>query len=208
MPTHSRCLSLTIATSKSRQMHHRFDRVKDKLRSLPPLHTQGAKSPWWILADYQHPMDGRHESSETQRMTTGELLQLMLDILHIGSESDHELPQNFWQSPCTRFCIGCHKPKPCVSRLYVQKRTDYLSCVELYIDGELAVGFREPVWPHLQHHSANPGAFIEVPSSCVDRMRTALATSSDGQGCVSTSPDYASVSSSLYALGMDGRSAA
>lgn len=151
-----------------------FQSVKNKLSLLAPLHAHGAKFPWWVLAEYQHPAYSPLENDSVQGIATGELLQLMIDVLQRGDATNREQSKEFWQSSCMRFCVGFHKPEYNVSRIFVQKRSDYLTCLELYVDGELAVSFREPVWPHLHQHAATQIGVVKVLSGSVDAMRAAL----------------------------------
>ncbi len=151
-----------------------FHSVKNKLSFLAPLHAHGAEFPWWILAEYQQPAYNLQKDESAQSIATGELLQLMIDVLRRGEGAGKQQSKDFWQSSCTRFCVGFHRPKYNVSRIFVQKRSDYLACVELYIDGDLVVSFREPVWPHLHQHAATQLGVVKVLPGSIDAMKAAL----------------------------------
>lgn len=163
------------ANHQSETMQHRFHDARDKFSSLAPLSTTGVKIPWWMLTESQLPVLSFRQDESIQRIRTADMLQLMLKLVDTRSASEGPFSQNFWQSPCSRFCIGFHKPTVNVASLYVQRRKDYFACVELYVDGELTVAFSEPVWPHLQRRPARPVDTLSVFTQCLDAIRDGIA---------------------------------
>lgn len=137
---------------------------------LTPLPGRSNSNGPWIIAA-EHTAE-RNTSSQplARKVTSSALLQLVSDVLDVPTEAESKVTSSRWQSPCGRFRVNWHRSESDNTRLFVQRAHDYFAQLELLIDGQQLIVFREPVWPHLQADLAMISDGLSIPCDCLDAL--------------------------------------
>ncbi|MGQ7846537.1 hypothetical protein ACUNV4_18795 [Granulosicoccus sp. 3-233] len=131
----------------------------------------------WLLVDEKTSTAGRQHGGQSRKVTHSCLLQMMSDVLDVGSSNQDKSLQASWTSACGRFSVNRDRGASDDSRLFVQRPEDYFLRIELRLDGDLLVAFQEPVWPHLQSGPGGMSNHLSIPIECLDALESGALAS-------------------------------
>lgn len=162
------CSNTSTARNTFRSMQHQAQSVNTKFAWLTPLHDSKKSHGPWILSDNETqtysalPIDARSKISVDGLLT---LLSSILDTSPLPTELESSRTIT---SACGLYGITSYKQGSDSSRLFVQRKEDFYTRIELYIEGKLIVSFQEPIWPFLQDQVAPYGNRLEIPNDCLN----------------------------------------
>ena len=140
---------------------------------LKPLTGQNRTEGMWMLSDIDTRYTERRDAT-FEHINVNDLLQLLAQAL--GRCTIHArygtASQATVRSECRRFEARWTHNEGEATRLFVQRRSDRFSCIQLRIDQHLVATFSEPVWPHLQRKHRASDSAVYLPADCLDVLRT------------------------------------
>lgn len=164
-------------TFRSQQENHRF-------AWLTPLQKcKTSKGPWVLCENNIDQLASRIATSDSSKVAVGALLSLTASVSGILAAPNKSVSYNQWESACGRFAVVWHKQRNQSSRLFVQNRDDYYARIELHVDGQLAIAFQEPVWPHLHSQCSAEPDRLNLPTDCLLALEAGAAAANATAVC-------------------------
>ena len=172
-------------------MQHRPHFSNNRFAWLTPLQENKASQGPWILTENKAHLYANTLDDSSRKITVDGILILIANALDFDSIRDCGIAGCEWQSDCGKYKIMWNKQKSDSTRLFVQKREDHYSRIELHIDGELVLAFQEPVWPHLQHNSPSKTSRLDIPTGCLRSLQVGNGSISETNGAKESAASHA-----------------
>ncbi len=148
-------------------MQHHAHIPNNRFAWLTPVQSTATSKGPWILTENQTHHFASTTDEQSRKITVDGLLTLLASVLNLDSAQSRYSKCNSWQSECQKYRLILNKCKGDNSRLFVQRKDDYYSRIELYNEEKLIIAFQEPVWPHLQHSSLSDIGWLDIPTHCL-----------------------------------------